>query len=81
MNPTPEELIAAAMALTPADRARVAEALLESLRTPEEPEIDDFWVREAERRIDEYEAGRATTIPAEEVLRSIEAKRSQTPRL
>ena len=69
MSQTTEEVLAAAMALPLEDRARLADTLLDSLRTPEQREIDESWAEEAERRIDEYEAGRMPTMPADDVLR------------
>jgi putative addiction module component (TIGR02574 family) len=69
MSQTTDEIMAAAMALSPEERARLADSLLESLSTPEQREIDQSWAEEAERRIEEYEAGGITTIPADKVLR------------
>ena len=40
------------------DRARLAERLLESLDGVSEEEIQELWLDEAERRIEEYRAGR-----------------------
>ncbi|HOE10023.1 MAG TPA: addiction module protein [bacterium] len=34
---------------------------------------DSLWAEEAERRLDELEQGRATELPAEEVLRRARA--------
>ena len=69
MSHTKDEILAAAMTLTPEDRALLADTLLESLHPRDQQEIDAAWAEEAERRIDEFEAGRITTVPAEQVLR------------
>ena len=52
-------------------RARLAEALIDSLqeRTPEE--LEKLWAEEAQRRIAGYEAGSIESAPAEEVHASI----------
>jgi putative addiction module component (TIGR02574 family) len=69
MSRTTDEIIADAMALAPEERARLADTLLQSLSAPEQREVDESWAREAERRIDEYDAGAVTAIPADEVIR------------
>ncbi len=51
------------------ERAALAKSLIDSLDDLSESEIEALWVEEAERRLDELEQGRATEIPAEEVLR------------
>ena len=52
-------------------RARLAEALIDSLqeRTPEE--LEKLWAEEAQRRIAGYEAGSIESVPADEVHPSI----------
>jgi putative addiction module component (TIGR02574 family) len=52
-------------------RARLAEALIDSLqeRTPEE--LEKLWAEEAQRRIAGYEAGSIESVSADEVHASI----------
>ena len=69
MSQTTEEIIAAALKLPPESKAKLADELLASLDGPEQTEIDDAWAVEAERRIDDYDAGGIKTIPADQVLR------------
>ena len=69
MSRTTDEIIADAMSLAPAERARLADSLLQSLNGPGQHEIDESWAEEAERRIDEFDAGGVTAIPADLVLR------------
>jgi putative addiction module component (TIGR02574 family) len=71
---TADDIIAAALSLPPETRVKVAEKLLESVY-PVEPDVDAAWAIEAERRIDEFEAGKVQTIPAEQVLRPRESRR------
>lgn len=49
------------------DRAILAERLLASLEELTEEEADRLWAEEAQRRLEEYRAGRAKAVPAEEV--------------
>jgi putative addiction module component (TIGR02574 family) len=48
-------------------RATLAGLLIESLESPPEPDVEEAWVEEAERRWQEIEAGSGRTIPWEEV--------------
>jgi putative addiction module component (TIGR02574 family) len=79
MPRTLDEIRDDALALSIEERSWLAHDLWESLRTPEEREIDAAWETEIERRVAEVEAGTAKLIPAEEVLRELRAKVA-TPR-
>jgi putative addiction module component (TIGR02574 family) len=48
-------------------RATLAGLLIESLEAPPEPDVEEAWAQEAERRWQEIEAGSVRTIPWEEV--------------
>ena len=69
MPMTREQILEAALTLSPEARADLADRLLASLDGPERGEIERAWAEEIERRIDDFDAGRAKGIPAEEVLR------------
>lgn len=62
------ELERSARLLTPEERARLAEAMTESLRDAIPSEIEAEWEAEIKRRVEAYERGEATLIPAEEVF-------------
>lgn len=62
------ELEQQARSLSDDDRARLAELLLESLRTPRLAEVEDAWSREIEQRVAAYARGDIQTIPAEDVF-------------
>lgn len=68
----PDSLDAQLLRLPPADRARLAHLLLESLDAEEAgvspEEIDRLWQAEAERRLTELRSGAVAGIPAEEVF-------------
>jgi len=57
-------------------RAQLVDALLRSLN-PAQAEIDASWAAEAERRIDELDAGEAQLIPGEEVFAKLSKRRGQ----
>ena len=69
MAHTVEEVIEEAMDLDPSGRLIVAERLFASIE--ETPEHRDEWVREAERRLDDYNHGRVASFSAEEVRKEI----------
>jgi putative addiction module component (TIGR02574 family) len=53
--------------LPESDRATLAGLLIESLEPPPDPEVEELWAAEAERRWLEIESGAVQTIPWEEV--------------
>ena len=58
------------------DRAEIVDSLLESMQ-PVDPQIDELWKSEVERRIAEYEAGGVELIPGEAVFAKIRARFSK----
>jgi len=56
-----------ALELPEGDRATLAGLLIESLEPPPDPEVEELWSLEAERRWQEIESGAAQTVPWEEV--------------
>ena len=71
------ELEAAALALPPGDRARLAERLLQSL-DDEAEEVEAAWVAEVQDRLARFRAGELEARPVEEVM--AEARRRARPR-
>lgn len=69
-----DELSSKAMSLSPLERARLADLMVESLDDAPLTEVDQAWINLAQRRADEIRAGTAKTYSAEEVLS--EARRS-----
>lgn len=69
---TVDEIEIAAMHLTVSERAQLAQRLLASL--DEDSEIEQAWAEEIDRRLDAYEKGDTTLIPAEEVFARIRAR-------
>ncbi len=62
-----EELSARARTLSIADRARLAEELLDSLRQGEDADAEAAWAGEIERRVSEIASGAVELVPAEDV--------------
>ena len=62
-----------ALGLTPANRAKLAHELLESLDALSPAEIDELWLDEAERRLKDLDEGRTQLVPSEEVYRKARA--------
>ena len=67
MSTLVEELSARAKTLSPEDRARLAEELLDSLQEASDADAEAAWEREIERRVAEIESGAVKLIPAEDV--------------
>jgi putative addiction module component (TIGR02574 family) len=68
MSVTLAELEEQARKLPPEDRARLVEAMLETLQDGPSPELEDAWDREIAARIGAYERGESKTHAAEDVF-------------
>lgn len=68
----PAEVFKNALSLDVHDRAALAQGLLASLEELSEEEAEHLWAEEAQRRLEEYRAGRAKAVPAEEVMKKAE---------
>jgi len=67
------EVFKSSLSLDVHDRAALAERLLASLEESSEEEAERLWAEEAQRRLDEYRAGRAKAVPAQEVAKNAES--------
>lgn len=68
MDNTLEQVAREAMRLGPAERAELADLLVESLEATPPDEVQRAWLEEAGRRLAEVRSGRVKTIPGEDVL-------------
>jgi putative addiction module component (TIGR02574 family) len=75
MNRRIEEIEREVLGLDVPTRAELARTLIDSLYDLSEDEWDRLWGEEAERRYDEFLAGRAKAYPAEEVFARIRARK------
>ena len=69
---TVETVEAAALRLTPADRARLVERLIGTLDA--DPEIEEAWATEVERRQSEIEIETVSQLPGPECLPKLKAE-------
>ena len=68
-----QDIISAAMELNLKERAQLAGTLLLSLDEPSESEVERLWLKEAERRLQQFREGKVKGIPAEEVFNRVVA--------
>lgn len=66
-----DELLDEALKLGEEDRSMLADLLLASLDETDEADCLQLWGAEAYRRLEEFERGLSSDIPAEEVLREV----------
>lgn len=62
------EILDRSLALTPQQRSRLVEQLLETLHEPPLAEIEQAWAAEIERRVAAHERGDMATYAAEDVF-------------
>jgi len=72
MLSTVETLEAEALQLSAAERARLVERLIASLDI--DPEVEEAWAAEVERRNAEIESGAVSLIPGAEALAKLKAE-------
>ncbi len=68
---TREKILSEALNLSPVERAKLIEDLFTSFNFIQNEQIDKEWAKEAESRIDAYEAGKLTSIPINDVFNNI----------
>ncbi|MGH9967324.1 MAG: addiction module protein [Pyrinomonadaceae bacterium] len=69
---TVETLEAAALHLSPGERARLVERLIATLDA--DPEVEEAWAAEVERRQAEIESGAISLLPGPETLAKLKAE-------
>ena len=67
MTEQASEILRKALALPENERADLASSLIESLDPTVEPDVEAAWQEEIARRMEELRAGRAQTVPWNEV--------------
>lgn len=70
-----KQILAEALELPPVERAELVESLLTSFEFQSRKKIDALWAEESEDRIDAFEHGEMTSIPAKDIFREIEKNR------
>ena len=69
---TVETLEAAALRLPPGERARLVERLIATLDA--DPEVEEAWAAEVERRQAEIDSGAASLLPGPESVAKLKAE-------
>lgn len=72
-----DEILSAALSLSPGARAMLADHLLESLDNENQKRIDAIWGEEAERRMQEVRDSEVQPIDGEQVMRELRARRQR----
>jgi putative addiction module component (TIGR02574 family) len=70
MSPELSDLLKRALALPVDERAALANTLLDSLETSNQS-VEEAWDKEVARRMADLKAGRAVTVPWEELRREL----------
>lgn len=70
MSPEVSDVLKRALALSAEERAALANTLLDSL-APEQGSVEEAWDQEVARRMADLRAGRAVTVPWEELHREL----------
>jgi hypothetical protein len=68
MNATLDQVARDALLLPPAQRAELADFLVESLDSTPADDVQRLWIREANNRLAEIRSGLVDPIPGEDVL-------------
>ncbi len=72
-----EKIEREAMSLSREDRERLAQDLIAGLENSPHSEIEQAWIDEAERRYDDWKAGRTKAVPAEDAIAEMRGKLQQ----
>ena len=70
MTPEISDLLKRALALPVDERAALANTLIDSLEAPNQS-VDEAWDEEVARRMEDLKAGRAVTVPWEQLHREL----------
>lgn len=70
MSPDVSDLLKRALALPVDERAALANALLDSLETSNQS-VEEAWDEEVARRMEDLKAGKAVTVPWEQLHREL----------
>jgi len=71
---TVQEITKQVLSLDLADRAKIAEVILQSIDSPSNAENSDLWMAEAQRRKAEIDSGAVKTVPLDEALARLDRK-------
>ncbi len=64
-------LLNEALTMSPSERARLAHCLISSLEEPANSNVDEQWIKLAEKRLEELEKGDVKSVSWEDVKKKI----------
>jgi putative addiction module component (TIGR02574 family) len=76
MTQQAEKIRSEALQLGDADRAELARALIQSLDSESDADVEAAWDHELEQRLERIDSGESTGRPADDVLSELRAKHS-----
>ena len=71
MSPRTQQVLREALLLPPKARADIAGTLLRSLDAREDPNVEEAWAAEVERRVVEVDSGTVKLVPWDRVRRRL----------
>ena len=77
MSAETTEILKRALALPSDERAALANTLLDSLTLPDQS-VEEAWDKEVTRRMEGLDAGKAVTVPWEQIRRELLAALSES---
>jgi putative addiction module component (TIGR02574 family) len=69
-----EDILPQALELSQSERSRLATLLMESVEAEDDASVEQAWLDEVTRRLDEHERGAVRAIPAEAVFAEAHAR-------
>ncbi len=75
METQPQQLLNAALALPESQRAELAASLLRSLDSESDPNADDAWAAEIQRRLASIDSGNTKLVPWDDVMSEMRGRR------
>ena len=76
MNKEISDIEKAALSLSIEDRTYLVRKLIAGLDEEEDQNVEQLWLDEVERRLADYDSGKTTARPAEEVFAKLKKKLS-----
>jgi len=70
-----KHILQEALSLPPEERLAVAEQLLSSLVSADQRRIQALWAEEAEDRVDAFESGKISSVPARKIFKEVSKQR------
>ncbi len=76
MNTEPQQLLATALSMPESDRAKLAVSLLRSLDPADDPQADEAWAAEIQRRVESIDNGTVELRAWDDVISQMRQRRN-----